>query len=62
MQVLFKGGTLPPTSAPNSISRGEGGRVRRVVLDYELKRDYQRFLHERKRGKEDYDGGTLSPK
>jgi DNA-binding PadR family transcriptional regulator len=24
--------------------RGQGGRVRRVVLDYELKRDYQRFL------------------
>jgi hypothetical protein len=23
----------------------EGGRVTRVVLDYELKRDYQRFLH-----------------
>src|SRR5688572_25079609 len=31
--------------------RGQGGRVRRVVLDYELKRDYQRFLHERNRGK-----------
>ena len=27
--------------------RDDGGRVRRVVLDYELKRDYQRFLHER---------------
>lgn len=25
--------------------RGEGGRVTRVVLDYELKRDYQRFLN-----------------
>lgn len=24
---------------------GEGGRVERVVLDYELKRDYQRFLN-----------------
>lgn len=23
----------------------EGGRVTRVVLDYELKRDYQRFLN-----------------
>jgi DNA-binding PadR family transcriptional regulator len=33
--------------------RGQGGRVRRVVLDYELKRDYQRFLHERNRGKKD---------
>ena len=30
--------------------RENGGRVRRVVLDYELKRDYQRFLHERNRG------------
>jgi hypothetical protein len=36
--------------------RGEGSRVRRVVLDYELKRDYQRFLHERNRGKKDCDG------
>jgi len=36
--------------------RAEGGRVRRVVLDYELKRDYQRFLHERNRGRRDCDG------
>ncbi len=36
--------------------RGQGGRVRRVVLDYELKRDYQRFLHERNRGRKDCDG------
>ena len=36
--------------------RNQGGRVRRVVLDYELKRDYQRFLHERNRGKKDCDG------
>jgi DNA-binding PadR family transcriptional regulator len=36
--------------------RGQGGRVRRVVLDYELKRDYQRFLHGRNRGKRDCDG------
>lgn len=36
--------------------RGQGGSVRRVVLDYELKRDYQRFLHERNRGKKDCDG------
>jgi DNA-binding MarR family transcriptional regulator len=36
--------------------RGQGGRVRRVVLDYELKRDYQRFLQERNRGKRDSDG------
>ena len=36
--------------------RGKGGRVRRVVLDYELKRDYQRFLHERNRGRKDCDG------
>jgi hypothetical protein len=28
-----------------------GGRVRRVVLDYELKRDYQRFLQERNRAR-----------
>ena len=36
--------------------RDQGGVVRRVVLDYEMKRDYQRFLHERNRGKKDCDG------
>ena len=36
--------------------RESGGQVNRVVLDYELKRDYQRFLHERNRGKKDCDG------
>jgi hypothetical protein len=36
--------------------RENGGQVNRVVLDYELKRDYQRFLHERNRGKKDCDG------
>jgi hypothetical protein len=36
--------------------RDRGGRVRRVVLDYEMKRDYQRFLHERNRDKKDCDG------
>jgi hypothetical protein len=29
--------------------RDQGGRVRRVVLDYELKREYQQFLQERNR-------------
>ena len=37
--------------------RARGGTVRRVVLDYELKRDYQRFLgelnRERRRGQRD---------
>ena len=36
--------------------RERGGSVRRVVLDYELKRDYQRFLQERNRHKRDSDG------
>lgn len=36
--------------------RDDGGRVRRVVLDYEMKREYQCFLHERNRGKKDCDG------
>jgi hypothetical protein len=36
--------------------RDRGGCVRRVVLDSELKRDYQRFLHERNRGRADCDG------
>ncbi len=33
-----------------------GARIERVVLDYELKRDYQRFLQERNRGRADSDG------
>jgi hypothetical protein len=33
-----------------------GTRVDRVVLDYELKRDYQKWLYERDRERADYDG------
>ena len=33
-----------------------GGRIDRVVLDYELKRDYQKWLHEHDGGRDDYDG------
>jgi hypothetical protein len=33
-----------------------GARIRRVVLDYELKRDYQRFLQEHNRGRQDSGG------
>jgi hypothetical protein len=33
-----------------------GGRLRRVVLDYEFKREYQRFLQARNRGHADGDG------
>jgi hypothetical protein len=36
--------------------RARGGHVRRVVLDYELKREYQRFLQDRNRQKRDSDG------
>lgn len=36
--------------------RSAGGRVRRVVLDYELKREYQRFLQERNRDRPDSNG------
>ena len=36
--------------------RGQGGRVQRVVLDYELKREYQQFLQERNRGRADSTG------
>jgi DNA-binding MarR family transcriptional regulator len=35
---------------------GEGAHIQRVVLDYELKRDYQRFLQARNRGRFDSDG------
>jgi hypothetical protein len=34
----------------------EGAHVERVVLDYELKREYQRFLQERNRDRSDSDG------
>jgi hypothetical protein len=33
-----------------------GSRVERVVLDHELKREYQTWLHERDRDRVDYDG------
>ena len=36
--------------------RAEGSHVQRVVLDYELKREYQQFLQERNRGRSDSDG------
>jgi protein involved in plasmid replication-relaxation len=36
--------------------RAHGGHFRRVVLDYELKRDYQQFLQERNRGRADSTG------
>jgi hypothetical protein len=36
--------------------RDEGARVRRVVLDYELKREYQSFLQARNREQPDSDG------
>jgi hypothetical protein len=36
--------------------RDEGSRVQRVVLDYELKREYQTFLQERNRDHPDSDG------
>ena len=39
---------------------GEGARIQRVVLDYELKRDYQRFLQERNRDRSDSDGRPIA--
>ena len=30
-------------------------RIDRVILDYELKREYQKWLHERDRDRDDYD-------
>jgi hypothetical protein len=36
--------------------RHRGASVRRVVLDYELKREYQQFLQARNRGRADSDG------
>jgi hypothetical protein len=39
--------------------REQGARIDRVVLDYELKRDYQRFLQEHNRGRKDSDGRPI---
>jgi hypothetical protein len=36
--------------------RESGASIRRVVLDHEMKREYQQFLQERNRGKSDSDG------
>lgn len=36
--------------------RDQGGRLRRVVLDYELKREYQQFLQAHNRGRADSTG------
>jgi hypothetical protein len=33
-----------------------GADIERVVLDHELKREYQRWLHERDKDHDDYDG------
>ena len=44
------------TFARPSASATRGARIDRVVLDYELKRDYQRWLHERDRDRDDADG------
>jgi hypothetical protein len=41
-------------AADRLTSRGD--RLRRVVLDYELKREYQRFLQQRNQGRADSDG------
>jgi hypothetical protein len=35
---------------------GQGSRVDRIVLDYELKRDYQKWLHENDSRRDDYHG------
>jgi hypothetical protein len=36
--------------------RERGAHIERVVLDHELKGDYQRWLHERDKDRDDYDG------
>ena len=36
--------------------RDQGAEIRRVVLDHELKREYQEWLQERNRGRPDSDG------
>ena len=33
-----------------------GARIERVILEHELKREYQKWLHERDKDRDDYDG------
>lgn len=47
--------SIEPTNARRSACRN-AARVDRVVLDYELKREYQKWLHERDRDRPDHDG------
>ena len=44
------------TPTPRSASSADGGRVRRVVLEHELKREYQAFLQAPNRGRRDSSG------
>ncbi len=56
-QQEYRAGLVPPSELAHDAQlyrvylaeaariTGQGGRVRRVVLDYEIKREYQRFLH-----------------
>jgi len=36
--------------------REEGARIERVILDYQLRSEYERWLHERDRDRDNYDG------
>ena len=61
-------GCAPPSNAYLHAAdrlRSRGGVVRRVVLDYELKRDYQRFLRdlnrERRRAERDASAPQRTP-
>ena len=40
---------------------GRGAHIERVVLDHELKGEYQRWLHERDKDRDDYDGHPDRP-
>jgi hypothetical protein len=48
--------SIAPTNVRAERLEERGARIERVRLDYELRREYQRWLHERDRERDDYDG------
>ena len=52
--MILETPTIPVNEVDRLLERGD--RIDHVALDYELKREYQEWLHERDRGDADADG------
>ena len=48
--------SIAPSNRPRTRLPERGAHIERVVLDHELKGEYQRWLHERDKDRDDYDG------